>query len=78
MSSIRLELYTSYSDALIKIDDNLHNELNLRPIPGRRHRWIAYPIVSDAFFLLTLGMELEPGDYVDTYAIDVSYDVGGL
>ena len=78
MSRIRLELYTSYSDALIKIDDNLHNELNLRPIPGRRHRWIAYPIVSDAFFLITQGMVLEPGDYVDTYAIDVSYDVGGL
>jgi len=76
MSRIRLELYTSYSDALAKIDDNLHNELNLRPIPGRRHRWIGYPIASDAFFLLTLGLELD--NYVDIYDIDISYEGGGV
>ena len=76
MSLIKLELYNSYSDALAKIDDNLHNELSLRATPGRRHRGIGYPIASDDFFLLTLGLELD--DYVDIYDIDMSYEGGGV
>ena len=76
MSRIRLELDNSYIDALSRIDDKLHSELNLRATPGRRHRWIAYPILSDDFFLITLGMELEPYDYVDIYDIDVSHEGG--
>ena len=56
LDAVRLELYNSYAHALESLGDGSIKELGLGFMPDDWHIDVKYPILSDTWVMIALGL----------------------